>query len=93
MNKETYILDQAKKVVYDRPDEHGEPEDSFHRIAGLWNAYLGFPDELLDGEDVTNMMMLLKIARNAEGHYHEDNYVDLAGYAENGARLGGHNDN
>lgn len=84
---ETEVLQEAARIVYDRPDTHGKPEDSFRKIAGMWNAYLGFPDDLLDGADVANLMILLKVARNAEGHYHEDNYTDIAGYAENGARL------
>jgi len=91
MNYDTYVLEQAAETVYERPDTHGEPEDSFDTIAGFWGTYLdsrGIPPTAITGEDVANMMMLLKIARNAEGVYHEDNYVDLAGYAENGARLG-----
>ena len=87
MNHDNYILSQAEEVVYDRPDTHGEAEDSFGKIAGLWNAYLGFPDELLDAEDVANLMILLKVSRNKTGHYHKDNYVDIAGYSENAARL------
>ncbi len=83
----TEILDTAEQIVYDRAETHGQPEDSFNKIAGLWNAYLGYPESLLDGEDVANMMILLKVARNSEGVYKEDNWVDIAGYAENGARL------
>jgi hypothetical protein len=86
----TEILDKAAEIVYDRPDSHGEPEDSFKTIAEMWNGYLrggGIPDPNIRPHDVANMMVLLKVARNAEGHYHEDNYVDIAGYAENGARL------
>lgn len=81
---ETHVLDDARDVVYDRPEQHGAPEDSFGRIADMWAAYLGVD---VGPEDVANMMAALKIARNAEGVYHEDNYVDMAGYAENGARL------
>lgn len=85
---DTYALGDAFETVYDRPDTHGEPEDSFARIAGMWRAYLmGKEPEELDAVDVSNMMSLLKIARSAEGHYHSDNWVDLAGYAENSARL------
>ena len=84
---DTEILAEAAETVYERPDQHGEPEDSFHRIARMWDAYLGPGNTSVDAEDVANMMVLLKVARNAEGHYHEDNYVDIAGYAENGARL------
>jgi hypothetical protein len=81
---DTHILEEAIKTVYDRPDTHGEPEDSFDRIAVMWEAYL---DTTVSAADVANLMVLLKVARNAEGHYHEDNYTDIAGYAENGARL------
>jgi hypothetical protein len=87
---DTYVLQEAIQTVYERPDTHGKPEDTFTAIAGLWNEFLvagGVRDPNLDGEDVANMMVLLKVARNAEGHYHEDNYTDIAGYAENGARL------
>lgn len=85
---ETYALGDAYETVYDRPDTHGQPEDSFARIAGMWRAYLmGKETDELDAVDVSNMMSLLKIARSAEGHYHQDNWVDLAGYAENSARL------
>lgn len=97
--KETFILEDAAETVYDRPDTHGEPEDSFLTISEKWTAHIrallrsedinpaGFS---LDPADVANMMVDLKTSRNAEGHYHEDNYEDIAGYAENGARLESH---
>lgn len=81
---DTHILEDAIETVYDRPEAHGKPEDSFDRIGAMWEAYL---DTKVSATDVANMMVLLKVARNAEGHYHEDNYTDIAGYAENGARL------
>jgi hypothetical protein len=86
--EETYAIGEAYRTVYDRPETHGQPEDSFARIASMWRAYLmGMDADELDAVDVSNMMALLKIARSAEGHYHQDNWVDLAGYAENAARL------
>lgn len=87
---DTAILKEAIETVYERPDTHGEPEDSFERIGKMWQAYLDVP---VTGADVANMMILLKVARNAEGHYHEDNYTDIAGYADNGARLHGSGSN
>lgn len=93
VDDETRVLDEAKRTVYDRPDTHGEPEDTFQAIAELWNGYLragGITDPNIQPHDVADMMVLLKVARNAEGHYHADNYVDIAGYAENGARLHEH---
>lgn len=89
-NSSNHILDEAKQVVYNRPDKHGDPENSFQTIAEHWNSYLrggGIVDPNITAEDVANMMILLKISRNATGNYKEDNYVDIAGYAENGARL------
>jgi hypothetical protein len=92
-DEETYILDKAAETVYGRPDKHGDPEDSFEAIARLWHDYLfakqdkEYSSVTLEPSDVANMMILLKVARNAEGHYHEDNWVDIAGYSENGARL------
>ena len=89
-SSESHILDEAKEIVYERPDKHGKPEDCFQTIAELWNGYLrggGIVDPNIRPEDVADMMMLLKIARNSQGEYVEDNYSDIAGYAECGARL------
>jgi len=93
---ETEILGQAKQAVYDRADTHGEPEESFATIAEKWTAHIRAllrsdgidPDGFaLDPGAVANMMVDLKTSRNAEGNYTEDNWVDIAGYAECGARL------
>ena len=75
------ILDAAEKCVcQDRQDTHGKPEDSFGAIADLWTAYLGTGQEI-DPVDVANMMILLKIGRAKENPKHQDNWVDMAGYA------------
>lgn len=75
------ILDAAEKCVcHDRQDTHGRPEDSFGAIADLWTAYLGTGQEI-DPVDVANMMILLKIGRAKENPKHQDNWVDMAGYA------------
>lgn len=75
------ILDAAEKCVCrDRQDTHGRPEDSFGAIADLWTAYLGTGQEI-DPVDVANMMILLKIGRAKENPKHQDNWVDMAGYA------------
>lgn len=81
----TEILSEAERAVYDRHGGEGA-EDNFDTIARFWSAYLGFE---VAPQDVVNMMVLLKVARNADGVYKEDNYADIAGYAENGARLMG----
>jgi hypothetical protein len=78
------ILGKAAHIVSaDRNITYGPPEDSFDRIAALWNAYLG--TDTLMATDVAMMLALLKIARISANPLHEDSYTDLAGYAACGA--------
>lgn len=75
------ILDAAEKCVCrDRQDTYGRPEDSFNAIADLWTAYLDAGREITP-VDVANMMILLKVGRAKENPKHQDNWVDMAGYA------------
>lgn len=81
--KET--LDRAAAcVLQDRETQYGAPEDTFGRIAQMWSAYLAHS---VHPHDVAVMMALLKVARIAGGQAHDDNYVDLAGYAACAAEL------
>jgi hypothetical protein len=78
------ILGRAAHIVSaDRNITYGPPEDSFDRIAALWNAYLG--TDTLMATDVAMMLALLKVARISANPLHEDSYTDLAGYAACGA--------
>ena len=77
----TDILDAAREAVVGRQETYGGPEDSFRRIAALWNAYLAPGDHQLTAFDVAMMMALLKIARARTAPWHTDNLVDIAGYA------------
>lgn len=75
------ILDAAEKCVCnDRQDQYGKPEDSFSAIADLWTAYLDIGREITP-VDVAQMMILLKVGRAKENPKHQDNWVDMAGYA------------
>ena len=87
------VLNEAKDIVTkSRQDTHGRPEDTFQRIADLWNAYLQPAgdhggDRVLSATDVSMLLVLLKIARQAGNPNNKDNYVDLAGYAACAAEL------
>ena len=75
------ILDAAEKCVCrDRQDTYGRPEDSFGAIADLWTAYLDIGRDITP-VDVAQMMILLKVGRAKENPKHQDNWVDIAGYA------------
>lgn len=78
MNR-TEILKKANECVMgDREQDYGSPEDNFDIIAKLWSTYLDFD---ITAVDVAMMMSLLKVARVKSGRTHEDNFIDLAGYA------------
>ena len=89
MNARELCLKKAEEcVLNDRNDTYGgEPEYSFGVIAKLWDAYLGDrlvrkdEEDYIADYDVAMMMALLKVGRIITGNYHEDNYIDLAGYA------------
>ena len=79
------ILDKAKSIINgERQGTYGSPEDSFQVIANFWSSYLNTD---LTPHDVANMMILLKIARNAGGVYKDDNWIDICGYAAIGGEL------
>lgn len=86
------VLAEAKKCVFGQRDQsYGGPEDSFQRIANLWNAYCGFDEERgkFSAVDVAAMMALLKVARISANPGHMDSWVDLAGYASCGGEIAG----
>lgn len=73
----TGLLSEAHNVINGkRLDIHGNPEDSFSRIAAYWELYLGKP---INNRDVAIMMTLLKLARE-ENQHKRDNLRDACGY-------------
>lgn len=73
------ILQKVETIICDeRQDAYGDPEESFERIAKYWSTYLNTPITPLQ---VSNMMILFKIARTQGQIDKLDNYLDAAGYA------------
>jgi len=84
MNRDDILQEAMHCITVDRAATHGDAEDSFASIAQLWDWFLhnrSIPEADLLPEDVAMMMALFKIGRIAGNRTHEDNYVDLAGYA------------
>lgn len=85
MSTQSELLEEVSQIVQGhRSKDYGPPKVNLdHRTARLWNAYLqatgSFGD--LNGVDVCNMMILVKIARIIEDENVKDNYSDIAGYA------------
>lgn len=79
------ILDTAKIIINgEREGTYGKAEDSFASIGALWSAYLNYN---VTPTDVANMMILMKVARNASGVYKENNWIDICGYAALGGEI------
>ncbi|WP_372570342.1 DUF6378 domain-containing protein [Ruegeria jejuensis] len=78
MNRAEILSTATEYVTKDRAADHGDMEDNFGRIAGLWTAYLGVD---ITSVDVSMLMVLLKAARVKSNPNHEDSFIDIAGYA------------
>lgn len=86
----TEILKKANECVTgSRAQDYGSAERNFELIATLWSAYL---DTDISAVDVAMMMAMLKIARVKSGRWHEDNFIDLAGYAACAGEIAGRRD-
>lgn len=84
MTVQSNLLNEIAEIVSgERNRNYGPPKVNLdERTAELWNAYLGMiPYPALDGVDVCNLMILLKMARTMEDRHVKDNYADMAGYA------------
>jgi len=83
------IEEEARRLVDgDRQDAYGPPEENLFMIARFWTFYLGTQINWgFTAKQVAEMMVLLKLARNASGPTHRDNYVDMIGYTIIAERL------
>lgn len=90
MSTQSDLLKEVAEVISGaRNRNYGPPSVNLdERTASLWNTYIGLISDKedwmtwqLDGVDVCNMMILVKMARIMEDRSHKDNYADMAGYA------------
>ncbi len=84
MTRKDCLMAAIDAVCNDRQHTYGKPEDNFKLIADLWSTYTGAK---IGPQDVAVMMILLKTAR-AKNSNHDDNFVDIAGYAACAAEIG-----
>jgi hypothetical protein len=78
------VLREAEHLITgDRNKTYGPPTQNFRNIADLMNirfAHLLGPSKRFTGSDVADLMILVKVARNAADKK-RDTYTDIAGYA------------
>jgi hypothetical protein len=70
-------------IVDERGKDYGDAAANHRRISALWSAYLGTH---ISAHDVAMCMVLVKVSRAKAGRK-DDNYTDMAGYAEIARRL------
>jgi hypothetical protein len=84
------ILDEAREAVFGaRAKTYGHPKVNFARNAAMWEPIFGTE---VTAVQVAQAMAAVKLARLIESPMHRDSWVDLAGYAETGARVLGLDD-
>ena len=87
-------LVEAAKAMEDRQHVYGSPLSNFERIARRWRVHLANRFNVAESEipltaqDVSVMMVDVKLARLEQTPDHHDSWVDVAGYAGCGAHIG-----
>jgi hypothetical protein len=78
------LLDDAAGIITgDRQRKYGDPTDNHSLAASFVNAYLQpLGGRALDGRDICNLMILVKLARDIHSRTRE-NMLDIIGYAAN----------
>lgn len=79
------MLERIERAVcVDRSATHGDAEDSFTMLAKVWSAKLGVG---ITPEQVTLMLVDLKVVRAWGNPDHADNWDDGAGYFVCGGQI------
>lgn len=78
------VLREAEQLITgDRNKTYGPPTENFKNTANLWTVRLQDklkPGEVITSNEIADLMILLKIARNMTDPK-RDNFVDIAGYS------------
>ena len=86
MRRDEILKTAGELISGDRADTYGDASENFKLIGKFWSAYLGVT---VNAADVATLMALLKIARS-RGSEHQDNWIDLCGYAALAGEIQGH---
>lgn len=87
--REDVIAEALTQINGTREGDYGSTENSFGRIAALWEGYMKARNPgPLTAQDVPQMMVLFKLARVLNSPAHRDSWVDLIGYGACGASIG-----
>lgn len=81
------ILALAEKLINeDRQAQYGDARVTHERVAAMWNAIVP-QGARIRPIDAVLMMIAVKLVRASKNPFHDDNWVDIVGYAQIGARM------
>lgn len=79
------LLHQAQALIHgQRQQDYGDKLTNFSQVSMMWQGYLApklLPESRITPEDVTFLMIQLKLARLSKSPDHRDSILDVAGYA------------
>lgn len=78
MNREECLEAALDCISNTRNEQYGDLTENFSKIAQFWSVYLSIDINALE---VSQMMVLLKVARSIKAPKHSDNYIDQGGYS------------
>lgn len=92
-----HVLQTAMDLIAgDRQDQYGDADDTMARVGQLWSVIIGSPPDdgakyklSIQAHEVALMMICLKIVRAQKNPQYMDSWVDIAGYAAQGAAAAG----
>lgn len=73
------VLSEVSGFIDERVGTHPDPRNELSAIGRMWGSLLGIG--AIPPEKVALLLICLKVARAWEKPDHEDNFLDIAGYA------------
>lgn len=72
------LLDEARRAIRERRQQHGEPGEHFKAVAGVWSILLGHE---VTAHQVCLCLAAQKLIRESHQHL-DDNLTDAVGYLD-----------
>ena len=87
------VLNTARELITGpRQEQYGDADDTMSRVGAFWSLIIGSPpddgikyDLAINAHEVALMMICLKVVRAQKNPQYLDSWVDIAGYAAQGA--------
>lgn len=85
--KSSEILLEAAETVRQRGERYGDCTDVLGSTMDMFEVYLRLKGGKYEAHDTAVFNIIQKLVRIGSGQSHQDNWVDIAGYAALGAEV------